>query len=116
MVESPIGPRPTANMQLQSRCSALGPEADRTQHARQRLLDALIEPRIIAGTSLVDQSTANPTFRDASAGPIGTLIRRALPLNDLAERPRLTFRRRGGLIKVTREENIRWHRQPTSMP
>ena len=29
---------------------------------------------------------------------------------------RLTFRRRGGLIKVTREENIRWHRQPTSMP
>jgi len=43
MVESPIGPRPTANMQLQSRCSALGPEADQTQPARQRLLDALIE-------------------------------------------------------------------------
>ena len=69
MVESPIG-LPQAAIAL----FGSGPEADQTLRARQRLLDALIAHRIIVATRLVAQSTANPTFRDASAGPVGTLI------------------------------------------
>ena len=72
MVESPIGLPPTSDMQAAIALFGSGPEADQT--LRQRLLDALIEHRIIVATSLVAQSTANPTFRDASAGPVGTLI------------------------------------------
>jgi hypothetical protein len=74
MVECSIGLPPAAEMQAAIALFGSGPEARQIRRARQRLLDALIEHRIIVATGLVAQGTANPTFRDASARPVGTLI------------------------------------------